>query len=92
MRRTPHTKCPHAKIQFCPLYIGMHIAGGPSCWPKNNELDDGCGVDQGHFTYEEKVIEFWRAHPQDFAEITLNERADEAGEQRKRNMRLMGLH
>lgn len=86
------TKCPHEYIQYCPLYIGMHIAGGPSCWPKNNRLEDlGCAVDQGA-PYEELVIKFFQAHPKDFAEVTAAEREFEAGMQRKRNMRHSGVH
>lgn len=85
-------KCPHEHIQYCPLYIGMHIAGGPSCWPKNNRLEDlGCAVDQGA-SYENLVANFFRAHPRDFAECTMRERDYEAGIQRKRNLRLLGLH
>ena len=34
------TKCPHDRIQYCPLYVGMHIAGGPSCWPKDNKPEE----------------------------------------------------
>lgn len=90
--RTPGTKCPHEYIQFCPLYVGMHIDGGPSCWPKNNRLEDlGCAVDQGA-SYENLVADFFREHPQDFAEITMAEREHESGLQRKRNMRLSGVH
>lgn len=88
--RTPYGKCPHAKIQYCPLYIGMHIAGGPSCWPKTGDLENGCAVDQGA-SYEDLVAAFFRAHPEDFAEVTMAERADEAREQRNRNMRLSGV-
>ena len=42
-------KCPHERIQYCPLYVGMHISGGPSCWPKNGSdpMDKGCAVEQG---------------------------------------------
>ena len=88
------TKCPHDRIQYCPLYVGMHIAGGPSCWPKNGSdpASKGCAVEQGLATYEELVGEFWHAHPQEFAEVTLAERRYEAGEQRQRNMRLSGVH
>ncbi len=82
-------KCPHAKIQYCPLYVGMHIVDGPSCWHKN--LEDGCAVDHGA-SYEDLVAAFFRAHPADFAEITLAERASESREQRQRNVRLNGLH
>lgn len=83
-------KCPHANIQYCPLYIGMHIAGGPSCWPKNNDLENGCAVDQGA-SYEDLVAAFFRAHSEDFAEVTMRERADEAREQQSRNMRFAAI-
>lgn len=44
--RPEGTKCPHENIIHCPLYIGAHVAYGPSC-------DDGglgagtCAVDRG---------------------------------------------
>ncbi len=87
-------KCPHDRIQYCPLYIGMHIVGGPSCWPKNGSdpMDKGCAVEQGLAQYETLVSAFFRAHSAMFAEITLAERAYENGEQRARNMRLSGVH
>ena len=89
-------KCPHERIEYCPLYIGMHIVGGPSCWPKNGsdqmEMNRGCAVEQGLSTYEELIVKFWHAHPSMFAEITLAERAHESGKQRARNMRLSGIN
>lgn len=91
MARKYGGKCPHARIQYCPLYIGMHIVGGPSCWPANNDLDMGCAVDQGA-SYEALVTAFFRAYPADFAEVTLAERRSETVGQRSRNMRLLGLH
>lgn len=92
-RARPDSKCPHNRIQHCPLYVGMHIAGGPSCWPKRGDPEqDGCAVEQGEAGYEELVAEFWRAHPKDFTEVTLAEREYEAKEQRARNMRLSGIH
>lgn len=85
-------RCPHAKIQYCPLYVGMHIAGAPSCWPKKGDPEmDGCAVEQGE-PYEELVAKFFRAHPDEFAAVTLAERKDEALDQRARNMRTAGLH
>lgn len=89
MSRTPYGKCPHAKIQYCPLYIGMHIAGGPSCWHRN--LEEGCAVDHGA-PYEELLAKFFRVHPDIVAERAMAENADEASEQRSRNMRSIGLH
>jgi hypothetical protein len=83
-------KCPHAKIQYCPLYVGMHIVDGPSCI--STKLDEGlCAVDLGA-SYEDLVAAFFRAHPAMFSEITLAERAYESGEQRNRNMRAAGIH
>jgi hypothetical protein len=72
----------------------MHIAGGPSCWPKNGSdpMDKGCAVEQGLATYEDLVGDFWHAHPKDFAEITLAEREFESREQRQRNLQRNGIH
>lgn len=84
-------KCPHSKIQFCPLYVGMHIAGGPSCWPKG-DLQEGCAVDHGEAAYEELLAKLFRVHPDVIAERAVAENDDMAREQRQRNMRLSGVH
>ena len=86
------TKCPHDRIQYCPLYVGMHIAGGPSCWPKdNNPEENGCAVDQGA-DYGKLVAKFAAQHPREYAECTFGEQANEVKEQRSRNMVLNGIH
>ena len=87
-------KCPHEHIQYCPLYVGMHIADGPSCWPKNGSdpAEHGCAVEQGLAEYEDLVAEFWHAHPDEFAACTLAERQRESKEQRQRNLKAAGLH
>ncbi|MDE2098016.1 MAG: hypothetical protein KGL39_12255 [Patescibacteria group bacterium] len=90
--RCHRTKCPHEHIQHCPLYIGMHIAGGPSCWPKNGKLEEkGCAVDQGA-DYDKLVAKFAAAHPRDYAECQFMEAAHESKEQRRRNLVVNGIH
>ncbi len=91
-RARPNGKCPHDRIQYCPLYVGMHIAGGPSCWPKKGDPEmDGCAVEQGE-PYEELVAKFFRAYPEEFAAVTLAEREYEKREQRSRNLANNGIH
>ena len=89
--RPPGTKCPHDLIQFCPLYAGMHIDNGPSCWPKNNDLEKGCAVDQGA-SYATLLARFERAHPDIVKERAAAERHHHASEQRDRNLKLNGIH
>jgi hypothetical protein len=85
-------KCPHKHIQHCPLYVGMHIAGGPSCWPKRGDLElNGCEVEQGG-DYGKLVAKFAAAHPREYQECAFAEQAMEASEQRSRNMVLNGIH
>lgn len=86
-------KCPHKHIQYCPLYVGMHIAGGPSCWPKNGSdpMLKGCAVEQGA-DYGKLAAQFAAAHPREYAQCTFAEQARETKEQASRNMVLNGVH
>ena len=88
MARVFGGKCPHEKVQFCPLYVGMHIVGSPNCW--HRDLNVGCSVDHGA-SYEDLIAQFFRADPQMFAEITMAERADEGHDQRDRNLRALNM-
>lgn len=43
--RSEDTKCPHADVQFCPLYLAAHGAIGIGC--DDGNLDQGgCAVDR----------------------------------------------
>ena len=86
-------KCPHKHIQYCPLYVGMHIAGGPSCWPTNGSdpQDKGCAVEQGA-DYGQLLAKFAAAHPREYEQCAFAEHARESKEQQSRNMVLNGIH
>lgn len=83
-------KCPHRNIVDCPLYIGMHIVGGHSCW--SDRLEEGlCAVDLG--ANYDGLIEAMRVkHPREVAECEWRSAQRESQEQRKRNMLLAGIH
>lgn len=88
--RPEHSKCPHENIVDCPLYHGMHIAGGPSC--VSNRLDEGlCAVSMGA-DYESLLVALTIAHPKVVAECEWNAALRQSKEQRDRNMRTNGLH
>lgn len=86
-------KCPHKHIQYYPLYVGMHIADGPSCWPTNGSdpNEKGCAVEQGA-DYGKLLAKFAAAHPREYAECAFAESARETKEQHSRNMVLNGIH
>lgn len=84
------TDCPHDRIEFCPLYVAAHEAGGYGC--DDGRLDeDGCAVSRG--------MDYGRA----LARLSLTNRAlvlecaerqnhAMKVEQRRRNMKNAGVH
>ena len=83
-------KCPHDRVQFCPLYVAGHVGGLPTCMGKWDE--EGCDVDHGRADYCKLVVELFRADPKMVAECAEGQNRFEAKEQRDRNMRLSGIH
>jgi hypothetical protein len=83
--------CPrHRNIIYCPLYVGMHMPGGPSCW--HERLPENlCAVALGA-DYDQLVATFAAKHPREYATLKFNEAAAESKEQRARNMRAAGIH
>lgn len=86
MARRQQVGCPFSRsVHLCALYIAMHEPNLPSCWHRN--LEDGCAVQQGKASYDDLMVELARRAP-----LLVVERAAAAGaEQRKRNMRLLGI-
>lgn len=90
MTRALNSACPHPDIRWCPLYISMHVAGGPSC--DDGRLDEGgCAVDRG-VRYEQLLGKLLTVHPRIVAQAEWDQRANESREQRLRNMTLLGIH
>ena len=86
-------RCPHKDIRFCPLYHAAHggeLSGAPSCIEGADQM--GCGVDHGKVSYAKSVGIFRAKYPQYLAQLEWREAAEQAAEQRKRNMRLSGVH
>ncbi|OWV68060.1 hypothetical protein ATY76_14205 [Rhizobium sp. R339] len=91
--RRPMTKgCPHKDIQFCPLYLAMHSSRlfGFSC--DDGQLGSGLCAVARKLDYAKTVARLEAAWPGLVAERRFQEEAEEAKEQRRRNMRLLGLH
>lgn len=85
----PH-KCPHERIQYCPLYVAAHCAGLPTCIGDN--LYDGCDVTQGKRDYGGILSKLVKANPGIVEECAEAEWLANRAEQRARNMRRAGLH
>lgn len=83
-------RCPHERIQYCPLYVAGHVVGLPTCM---DQWDfDGCDVKHGRRDYESLVAELFRADPAMVARCAEEEEQYERAEQRERNRRAAGLH
>lgn len=83
--------CPHADVQFCPLYIASHgDAPGHGC--DDGRLDEGgCGADR-RVNYAAEVA-WLRLHKPGYVEqIEWRQAAAERQKQRARNMQLLRLH
>ncbi len=90
MTRPFDSQCPHPDVQWCPLYVAMHVPGGPSC--DDGRLDEGgCAVDRDA-AYQELLGRLIAATPRLVAQVEWDQRARESSEQRLRNMRLLGIH
>lgn len=90
--RSRDTRCPHANILHCPLYLAAHIPkpGYGGC--DDGRLDEGgCAVDRD-MDYVEAVARLRAVDPRLVAELEFEEQADEMRKTRARNMRLAGIH
>lgn len=82
--------CRHNDIRDCPLYHGMHVTGGPSCW--SARMDEGeCAVSLGA-NYDGLVEALRIKHPKLVAECEWNAAVRASKAQRERNLRLSGVH
>lgn len=83
--------CPHKEARFCPLYVASNGLGG-GCDGGRLTPAGGCEVERGTMNYSQK-LELLRARfPREVAALEFEEAKEIATEQRKRNMRLAGVH
>lgn len=83
--------CPHEMIQFCPLYVAAHEAGGLGCDDGRLGEHDGCAVTR-KLNYGAALKRLVEVKPELVEECALAEYAEQARRQRERNTRLNGIH
>ena len=83
------TDCPHARIDFCPLYIAAHEGGGLGCDDGRLGEHDGCAVHRG-MDYGQALAKL--ANRELVQECAERESHFMKVEQRRRNMKSAGLH
>lgn len=59
------SRCPHARIQDCPLYVAAHYTTGHGCV---GDLHEPCLVAQGKLPYQTQAAKAYAAHPELWAE------------------------
>lgn len=84
------TKCPHRDVQFCPLYRASHVPVGLGC--DDGKGDSGeCAVSRG-VSYIDRVRQIRAKLPGLVEEAEWAVSAAAAMEQRRRNLKLNGIH
>ena len=82
-------RCPHARIQFCPLYVAAHVPNGGGC--DDGHIHDGrCAVDRG-MDYGCELARIRGKDPRLVAMLAFNEDAAIATAQRARNRQQNGV-
>lgn len=90
-------KCPHANIQFCPLYVaahGLQTPEGELLGCDDGKLEDGhCAVDRG-MPYAREVAKVRQAEPGLVEQLQFKEQAAEewAEAEKRREKRRRMLH
>jgi hypothetical protein len=82
-------KCPHARIQHCPLYVESHNCRQLGCV---DDLAKPCRVARGKMRYEKAVANLRAEDARLVAICEFNEKSHESREQISPNMRLLGIH
>jgi hypothetical protein len=83
--------CPHARIEFCPLYVAAHESSGLGCDDGKLGEQDGCAVHRG-MNYGKSLAKLWQANRGLVQECAERESYWLKMEQRHRNMKSAGLH
>ncbi len=84
--------CPHKEARFCPLYVALHGARTFSFGCDDGELGTGACAVSRRMDYVKAAAKLEAAWPGLIAECRFKEEAAERDRQRRRNMRLLGLH
>jgi hypothetical protein len=82
-------KCPHTRIQHCPLYVESHNQRRLGCV---DDIAKPCQVERGKIGYERGLRKLRAEYLRLVAICEFNEKAHESREQISRNMRLLGIH
>jgi hypothetical protein len=82
-------KCPHDRIQHCPLYVESHNCRQLGCV---DDVGKPCRVERGKMKYARAVASLRAVDPKLVAITEFNEKAHQSREQISRNMRLLGIH
>lgn len=83
-------KCQHERIEFCPLYIAAHEGGGFGC-DDGRLAEGGCAVSRG-MDYGKALARLSHANRELVLECAERESHHMKIEQRRRNMKNLGLH
>jgi hypothetical protein len=82
-------KCPHSRIQHCPLYVESHNQRHLGCV---DDMAKPCRVERGKMSYARGVSSRRAEDVRLVAICEFNEKAHEGREQISRNMRSLGIH
>lgn len=83
-------KCPHERIEFCPLYVAAHEAGGLGC-DDGRLAEGGCAVSR-LLDYGKALARVSHENRELVMECAELESQHMKTEQRRRNMKNLGLH
>lgn len=85
------SKCPHERIEHCPLYVAAHETDEFGCDDGRLGDHEGCAVDRG-LDYGQAVARLCKANREIVQECAERESLHMKIEQRNRNMRVNGIH
>ena len=83
-------RCPHDDVQFCPLYVASNVGAG-GC-DDGNLARMSCAVDRGTINYSKEVAKLAKTDKQLINDCDDREWRAQSKAQRKRNMRMNGIH
>ena len=84
------SKCPHARIEFCPLYVAAHEAGEFGC-DDGRLQEEGCAVSRG-MDYGRALAKLPLANRVLVLECAEAENRHMKTEQQRRNVKNLRLH
>lgn len=83
-------RCPHDRVQDCPLYVAGHVPGLPTCM--TGDWAYGCSVERGEAAYARLIQACRVAAPRLVAECEWSADLHQRSEQRRRNLRAARIH